>query len=155
MKKNMVGSLFMAASLVVSLPAVVLMTGCAGDTTHRSTGTYVDDQEIRDRIRTDLIAAKGIDSGDIKLEVYKAKVQLSGFVDTPEQKRRAGEIASNVDGVRWVMNDLAIKIPVSQAAGTAYASPIYTNGVNSPVQEPAGAAPISTPSQGPDGTSSK
>jgi len=36
-------------------------------------------------------------------------VQLSGFVDTDEQKNRAGEIARQEEGVTQVVNNISLK----------------------------------------------
>jgi osmotically-inducible protein OsmY len=35
-------------------------------------------------------------------------VQLSGFVSTPQEKARAGDLASSVEGVRDVENQIAL-----------------------------------------------
>ena len=36
-------------------------------------------------------------------------MQLSGFVDTDEQKRRAGDIAKQAEGVTQVVNNISLK----------------------------------------------
>jgi osmotically-inducible protein OsmY len=46
---------------------------------------------------------------DIKVETYKGIVSLSGFVNTPDQKTRAAEIAGGVPGVRDVKNEIVLK----------------------------------------------
>ena len=45
----------------------------------------------------------------IKVITFKNVVQLSGFVNTPEMKTRAGAVASRVAGVASVKNNLLIK----------------------------------------------
>jgi osmotically-inducible protein OsmY len=47
--------------------------------------------------------------GSVEVKPYRGVVQLSGFVNTPEQKRMAGEIAGRVEGVRQVENNITIK----------------------------------------------
>ena len=36
-------------------------------------------------------------------------VQLSGFVDTAQEKARASDVARQVDGVRSVKNDIVVR----------------------------------------------
>jgi hyperosmotically inducible protein len=45
----------------------------------------------------------------ISVETYRDVVQLSGFVDSYDVKRRAGSIAMAVDGVKSVRNDLVVR----------------------------------------------
>jgi osmotically-inducible protein OsmY len=45
----------------------------------------------------------------INVETFKGEVQLSGFVDSAQNVRRAGEVARSVTGVKSVKNDLIVK----------------------------------------------
>jgi hypothetical protein len=45
----------------------------------------------------------------VKVNAYKGVVQLSGFVDTPEQKQRAAEVAKSAERTHDVVNDIALK----------------------------------------------
>jgi len=126
MKKHILNSLSLAACLALSLSAVVGTVGCAGDQYHRSTGTYIDDAAVSTKVKTDLITDSNVKGSEVQVRTYQGEVQLSGFVDTPEQKDRAAEIARRVDGVRMVRNDLIVKASEPAAAGQ--------------IQEPAGAA---------------
>jgi hyperosmotically inducible protein len=105
--KKIISSLRLIVCLGVGL--AILNTGCAGDRTHRSTGTYIDDKTITAKIKADLIGDPDVKGLAVKVESYNGKVQLSGFVDTLAQKNRAGEIARNVQGVQWVTNNLMVK----------------------------------------------
>ena len=46
---------------------------------------------------------------DVHVNTYKGIVQLSGFVDTEDQKQKAGEIARHVGWVRDIVNNITIK----------------------------------------------
>ncbi len=46
---------------------------------------------------------------DIDVNAFKDTVQLSGFVNTPEEKARAGRIAASIEGVRRVENNITVK----------------------------------------------
>ncbi len=54
---------------------------------------------------------------DVKVTVYNGNAQLTGFVDTDEQRARAAELASRVPGVTQVINEITIKpAPTGRAA---------------------------------------
>ena len=46
---------------------------------------------------------------DSEIETHDGIAQLSGFVDTEAEKRRAGEVAGGAEGVRRVENPLIVK----------------------------------------------
>ncbi|MFK8020484.1 MAG: BON domain-containing protein [Pseudomonadales bacterium] len=85
-----------------------LLTGCAGTAEHRSTGQYIDDSTIATKIKSTLLADKLTDGLDIEVEVNRGKVQLTGFADSTEEVRRAGEIAKKTKGVSAVDNELRV-----------------------------------------------
>lgn len=114
--KKFISSLTVATCLVTGLAATVF-TGCSGDKYHRSTGAYLDDKSVAAKIKADLIGDSEVKSTDVKVNVFRGDVQLSGFVDTPEQKMRAEQIARNVNGVNFVKNDLVVKTP-NEPAGS-------------------------------------
>lgn len=87
----------------------VTVQGCTPSATHRSAGETVDDATITARVKTALIAEKGIAGNAVKVETYRGVVQLSGFVDSADQVTRAGEIAGKVNGVQSVRNDVRVK----------------------------------------------
>ena len=45
----------------------------------------------------------------INIETYRGVVQLTGFVNSPEQAQRAEAAAKKIEGVRSVKNDVRIK----------------------------------------------
>lgn len=95
-----------AMSLFVAVP---LLAGCAGSPTAGSTGQYIDDATITAKVKTELLRAQEVGGWDVNVETFKGKVQLSGFVSSPEEKKKAGELAKNVAGVKSVENDLIVK----------------------------------------------
>ena len=48
---------------------------------------------------------------DVGVDTFKGNVQLNGFVDTPEQKTRAEQIARGVPGVTSVQDKLSVTAP--------------------------------------------
>jgi osmotically-inducible protein OsmY len=76
---------------------------------HESAREMVDDTLITTKVKTALIAEKGIDSAKISVETDKGKVMLSGDVKSPDQRQRAEGIARKVTGVKKVDNKLQVK----------------------------------------------
>jgi len=85
------------------------ITGCSSTSTSESTGEYIDDAAISNKVRAQLIDDKDLNVFQIDVTTYKGVVQLSGFVNSESIKERAGLVAAGVDGVKEVRNDLVIK----------------------------------------------
>ena len=98
-----------SSSLIICLVFVVALISCAGSRTSESSGQYVDDSVITTKVKTALFADPDVRSLDIGVETFKGVVQLSGFVNSAEQARKAVEIAKSVEGVRSVKNSLVVK----------------------------------------------
>ncbi len=98
-------------SFLTFIFAVVLATvvGCAGTDSRKSTGEVIDDAAITARVKTALIRDDTLNASDINVETYKGTVQLSGFVESREDTRKAEEVAGNVSGVVNVRNDLRVQ----------------------------------------------
>jgi hyperosmotically inducible protein len=72
-------------------------------------GNKLDDGIVTAKVKTALLADANVKSFDIAVVTRKGEVQLSGFVDNPSQVDRAIEVASGVEGVRSVSNEMSIK----------------------------------------------
>lgn len=72
-------------------------------------GAVVDDTIIAAKVRKQLKANAANPGDDIQVDVDSGVVQLSGFVPSVEVKTRAADIASAVDGVRDVHNDIVLE----------------------------------------------
>lgn len=96
-------------SLVVCCGWVIAMMGCAGNRTARSTGEFVDDSALANKVKVALYADKDVSGTQIEVEVFKGVVQLSGFVDNAAAAQKAVHIAQAVEGVKEVRNSLIVK----------------------------------------------
>jgi hypothetical protein len=97
-------------ALSITLGSVALIgTGCAGSRYERSTGAYIDDKATGARVKTALFRDPLVSGFDVGVNTFRGEVQLSGFVETEQQKQRAEQIARSVEGVQNVINDLEIK----------------------------------------------
>ena len=96
-------------SLVMCLVWVIAIVGCAGDRTTQSTGQFVDDSAIANKVKTAFYADPEVKGTQVEVEVFKGVVQLSGFVDNAIQAQKAVQIARGVEGVRDVRNSMIVK----------------------------------------------
>ena len=99
--------------LVISLGALPLLLGVTGCTTgsryEQSTGERIDDHNTSSRVRAALADDSQYKYDGVNVETFKGVVQLSGFVNTRDQKNRAGDIARKVKGVNDVENNITVK----------------------------------------------
>jgi len=85
-----------------------MMTGCAVTSGRESAGEYVDDKTLGTKIKTALTRDPTVKAHQVNVTAFRGAVQLSGFVDSQEQKDRATEIIKNMDGVKELHNDLVV-----------------------------------------------
>lgn len=67
------------------------------------------DSAITTKIKSKFLVEKNFSSFKVSVETKDQMVILSGFVDSAEQKNRAGQIAKAVKGVKSVNNALVVK----------------------------------------------
>lgn len=88
------------------------LTGCemlnhtGGD---RTAGRALDDKTITSTVKHDLNRDPLYKFNGVDVATFAGVVQLSGFVDTNEQKQRAGDIAQHAEGVERVENNITLK----------------------------------------------
>jgi osmotically-inducible protein OsmY len=111
--------------IVLSLAAVtaVSFVGCATDSADRdshkrSTGRYIDDKMLVGKVKGALGDSAVYKFPDVKVNTYNGTVQLTGFVDTMDQKQKAEDIVRNVPGVAAVQNEIALKADTERVRGT-------------------------------------
>jgi osmotically-inducible protein OsmY len=105
----------LALSLLAALAAAQL-AGCTTDSSSagssRTAGEAVDDAALTAKVKAAIAADAGLkDAAKVDVNTFRGVVQLSGFVDSPEEARRAAEAAKKVNGVKEVDNALAVAPP--------------------------------------------
>jgi len=103
-------------ALLASL-ALIGTTGCSTPKDERSEGRELDDKHIVSELHKKLEREPVYKFDGVDVKAFAGEVQLSGFVNTEQQKRRAEEIASQTPGVFAVHNDLVLKPLVSTPTG--------------------------------------
>jgi osmotically-inducible protein OsmY len=94
---------FLGALLV----AVMLMASCQA-MTGRTAGRNVDDAALTASVNAALVADKPSNFTRIDVDTTSGVVSLNGTVETAEQRARAEQLASRVDGVKRVVNNLQV-----------------------------------------------
>jgi hyperosmotically inducible protein len=68
------------------------------------------DAALTARVKAALDAERAIRANSIAVDTYEGQVQLSGFVPAAEMASRAGRVTASVDGVRFVHNNLFVRV---------------------------------------------
>lgn len=89
--------------------ALMATLGCASTRTQEGTGQYVDDTVITTKVKSAILGEPGLKSSEINVETFKGIVQLSGFVNSRDDMKSAIKLASNVNGVKSVKDDMQLK----------------------------------------------
>jgi osmotically-inducible protein OsmY len=94
---------------MVCILLVTAFLGCASTPTREGTGEYVDDSAITTKVKAAILNEPSLKVFQINVETFKGTVQLSGFVDSAQSIKKAGEVARSVTGVKSVKNNLIVK----------------------------------------------
>lgn len=97
-------------SAAFGLVAAVLFfnAGCSRDD-GKTVGQNIDDAAISAKVKTAFAQDPGVKAIDVKVDTFKGAVQLSGWVNTAQEKARAEELAKTVPGVKTVENKITLK----------------------------------------------
>jgi hyperosmotically inducible periplasmic protein len=114
---------------IVVLMMIAAFVACASTPKHEGTGEYVDDSVITTKIKTKLATDDFLKSFQIGVESRKGIVQLSGFVDSQDAIDKAGQIASGVEGVKSVKNNLIVRVPKTESGGNYFDDSVITTKV--------------------------
>ena len=103
-------ALLVATQLAACAAVIVGGAVATGVAVHdrRSVGTVIDDNVLEVRVRNALFGDERFDqSVRVKVNVHNGWVLMAGEARTPELVERATELASEVDGVLRLFNELA------------------------------------------------
>src|SRR6185369_3047397 len=104
-----------------AVAALLAFGGCktsSSSSDERSEGRVVDDKQITENVQKQLKKEPVYKFDGIDVATFGGIVQLSGFVNTEDQKRRASDIARQIPGVRQVVNGIALKPEPMAPTGT-------------------------------------
>jgi len=111
----LIRSALVIASLAIAAP---VFTGCSSTSTRESTGEYIDDSVLTAKVKTALAKDDRVNGFAVNVETFRGVVQLSGFVNSTEEKQFAADAARGVKGVVDVKNNISIKPSPADATTT-------------------------------------
>ena len=94
--------------LALMMVVVLFGAGCQA-MTGKTAGENVDDASITARVKAKLVAEKAANLTRVDVDTTNRTVYLNGVVQSPEERRRAEELASTVSGVKQVVNNLQVE----------------------------------------------
>jgi hyperosmotically inducible protein len=93
--------------LAVTLVVFFFMTGCQA-MTGETAGQNIDDGTLTTYVKTQLAGERLNTLSRVGVETNNGIVYLTGEVETATEKSRAGTVASQVKGVKQVVNNLQV-----------------------------------------------
>jgi len=96
-------------SILICIALIAVFLGCASTPKREGTGEYIDDSVITTKVKAAIFNDPSLKVFQINVETFKGEVQLSGFVDSAQSVKKAGEVARSVGGVKSVKNNLIVK----------------------------------------------
>ena len=93
--------------LTVTLAVLFFLNGCQA-MTGETAGQNLDDGVLTTSVKSSLASDKLVTLTRVGVETDNGIVHLTGEVETAEQKARIGSIASQVKGVKRVVNNLQV-----------------------------------------------
>ena len=97
--------------LTAALAAATLLTatGCAVSRGQESVGAYIDDAGVTTAVKSRLFEDPRVAGSSISVETLNGTVMLSGFAKSSAEKNAAENITRQVNGVRSVKNEIAVR----------------------------------------------
>jgi hyperosmotically inducible periplasmic protein len=96
-------------AILATATALLTTAGCAVTRGQESVGAYVDDATITTQVKSRFINNTQVDFASISVETLNGTVMLSGFAKNASERNAAGAIARDVNGVKMVKNEIAIR----------------------------------------------
>ena len=94
-------------TLAITLAILCFINGCQA-VTGEIMGQNLDDGALATSVKTELASDKLVTLTRLGVETNNGIVYLIGGVETAEQKSRVGSAASQVKGVKQVVNNLQV-----------------------------------------------
>jgi hyperosmotically inducible periplasmic protein len=85
------------------------LAACATINGQESAPQYVSDASLTAKVKANIVEDQSLKGFEIGVETMNHVVQLSGFVDTRQQKNQATTIAQSVPGVESVQNNILVR----------------------------------------------
>lgn len=94
---------------VAATLALLNVSGCAVSRGQETTGAYIDDATITTQVKSRMLNNPDVAGTSISVETLNGVVMLSGFAKNTTEKSTAEKIARDVNGVKSVRNEIAVR----------------------------------------------
>jgi|ERR1051325_4449000 osmotically-inducible protein OsmY len=91
------------------LAAFLVLFSIACGSMNRATPKALDDKAIEADVRSKIATAVPEKTFAVEINVHDAVVTLSGHAKTEEDRRKIGDAANSVNGVKSVINNITIQ----------------------------------------------
>lgn len=102
-------SSFKNTTLTALVSAALLLSAACSRDDGKTAGQTIDDAAVTAKVKTALAQDPAVKAIEVKVDTFKGTVQLSGWVNTAEEKSRAEQVAKTVPGVTAVENKITLK----------------------------------------------
>lgn len=96
-------------SILAMALAMGAVAGCAVSRGQQTAGAYIDDATITTQVKSRMLNNPEVAGTSISVETLNGTVMLSGFAKSALEKGTAERIARDVNGVKAVKNEIAIR----------------------------------------------
>lgn len=96
-------------AIATAVSALFITSGCAVSRGQETVGAYVDDATITTQVKSRFIKNTDVDFASIHVETLNGTVMLTGFAKNLSEKSSAADIARDVNGVKMVKNEIAVR----------------------------------------------
>jgi hyperosmotically inducible protein len=101
------------SNIAIALVMSVFVAGCASDSSDRrgvdQTGDVVSDSWITTKVKSDLAVEKDVSATHISVKTVEGVVTLSGSATSQAEAEKAVRVASEIKGVKSVVNNIEVK----------------------------------------------
>lgn len=98
-----------SAIILAVMLAMTSVLSFSETTKKEAPGAYFDDGVVTTKVKAAIFNEPSLKSTEINVETYKGVVQLTGFVNSEADIKKAVDVARSVKGVTSVKNDMRIK----------------------------------------------
>ena len=88
---------------------ILFLNACASTRTQEGTGEFIDDSVITSKVKEEIFDDSDLKLNEIHMETFKRMVELSGFIKSATDERKAIAIARHVKGVKAVKDNMRTK----------------------------------------------
>ena len=72
-------------------------------------GKAIDDASVTTKVKSALVTEPDLKAGDIDVETTNGVVTLQGMAESAENRQKAAQVASSVEGVKAVKNQIVVR----------------------------------------------